>query len=70
MYPVRVPPASRFVRATMPAPKRPAREAPPRASAFLDAVCPRCDQRGLDLVPSPHGQAVAVCVHCGTTHPP
>lgn len=40
-----------------------------RAVAFLDAVCPRCDQRGMDLVPAPDGVTLAVCLHCGSTHP-
>lgn len=33
--------------------------------AFLDVVCPQCDQRGFECTVSNAGMVLPVCLHCG-----
>jgi hypothetical protein len=66
MYPVRVLPASRPAWVSPAIPDRPPMlQRTATTSAGLDALCPCCDQRGLDLCPVGPDRTVVACRHCG-----
>jgi hypothetical protein len=51
---------------TIPTDEQPREHDPSGPMVYVDAICPRCEQRGLRL-PPPDGSAVGpVCAHCGS----